>query len=397
MNTNELAENGMMEDSNITNKRWYQRINYIKNKFVAGSYNNNNVKDDNKNENTGNSILHNKNNENILNAIVQSVEMNATQIQTVNMSDLGNTLPNEPILIQNGMENFFNVEENNHVNNKFFTLENLIKKCGDSYFRLDDNHTGRIRLKQFYEYMKYNQDDAPLYIFDSQFAVGADENRKSLKKAYYIPELLSADDLFKIVPSKYRPPYQWILIGSSRSGTNIHQDPLGTSAWNGIIEGTKLWCFFPPDTAKDIVVNVNIKSGIYWFLNIFPQIILNDDIVGNKQKIQPYFTIQKAGDIVFVPCDWYHVVINLENTVAITHNFAMKRDVNKIIPRVFRDEPQFGLKWLNELRNNNQKDVEIFRQMEQYISEHKVDDDENECSSDDEDWSGSDESVIELK
>ena len=127
MNTNELAENGMMEDSNITNKRWYQRINYIKNKFVAGSYNNNNVKDDNKNENTGNSILHNKNNENILNAIVQSVEMNSTQIQTVNMSDLGNTLPNEPILIQNGMENFFNVEENNHVNNKFFTLENLIK------------------------------------------------------------------------------------------------------------------------------------------------------------------------------------------------------------------------------------------------------------------------------
>ena len=90
---------------------------------------------------------------------------------------------------------------------------------------------------------------------------------------------------------------------------------------------------------KDIVVNVNIKSGIYWFLNIFPQIILNDDIVDNKQKIQPYFTIQKAGDIVFVPCDWYHVVINLENTVAITHNFAMKRDVNKIIPRVFRDEP----------------------------------------------------------
>ena len=103
MNTNELAENGMMEDSNITNKRWYQRINYIKNKFVAGSYNNNNVKDDNKNENTGNSILHNKNNENILNAIVQSVEMNATQIKTVNMLDLGNTLPNEPILVKNAL------------------------------------------------------------------------------------------------------------------------------------------------------------------------------------------------------------------------------------------------------------------------------------------------------
>ena len=40
MNTHEHAESGMMEDSNITNIRWYQRINYIKNKHAFESNNN---------------------------------------------------------------------------------------------------------------------------------------------------------------------------------------------------------------------------------------------------------------------------------------------------------------------------------------------------------------------
>ena len=174
--------------------------------------------------------------------------------------------------------------------------------------------------------------------------------------------------MYKYTCTAFAFVFSLFLLANASAGSNGDAPQEGQD-WI-ITQDTHVWD--SEVNVKDIVVNVNIKSGIYWFLNIFPQIILNDDIVDNKQKIQPYFTIQKAGDIVFVPCDWYHVVINLENTVAITHNFAMKRDVNKIIPRVFRDEPQFGLKWLNELRNNNQKDVEIFRQMEQYISEHKV-------------------------
>ena len=136
-------------------------------------------------------------------------------------------MPNEPTIIKNGMMDLFpsgakNVKKKNDIQTSF-SIKNLLAKCSESYFRLDDNHTGRIRLKHFYQYMKNNQDNAPLYIFDSQFAQGADENRKSLSNDYIVPPLLSSDDLFSIVDKK-RPPWQWLLIGSARSGVRILHD-----------------------------------------------------------------------------------------------------------------------------------------------------------------------------
>ena len=224
-------------------------------------------------------------------------------------------------------------------------------KCGED----DDEHTIRMKLKQFMRYLNNNIDDSPLYIFDSSF----DEDRlaKTLLDDYKVPSYFN-EDLFRLVGEKRRPPYRWFLVGPERSGTCVHIDPLATSAWNTLIVGKKRWVLFPPHLSKSTVKGkALIKKGeddeaVHYFTTILPRIrkaAVSSGGTGRYENFECYEFTQYAGETIYIPNGWWHAVLNLTHTVGVTQNFCSQRNFDDVWIKTRSGRKKMAYKWLLKL------------------------------------------------
>uniref|UniRef100_A0A7E4UYR7 JmjC domain-containing protein n=1 Tax=Panagrellus redivivus TaxID=6233 RepID=A0A7E4UYR7_PANRE len=231
-----------------------------------------------------------------------------------------------------------------------WTIERLTKRFPDQKFKVGDKDGGgsiRMKLKYFTRYMYKNMDDSPMNVFDAGFG-----NRSKVRRLlcdvkplpYFIP------DFYKVSERKKIPPHRWFIIGPRRSGTNIHVDPLGSSAWNALLEGVKLWCLFPPNTPRHILkpklgITNNPDAAITWFTQVYPLL--------RKRPYCDIYTptvcLQRAGEVMYVPSGWWHVVLNTEDTVAITENFIDKFNFEKCIEKCIKSRPSFLRQWINRM------------------------------------------------
>jgi len=86
------------------------------------------------------------------------------------------------------------------------------------------------------------------------------------------------------------PPHRWFLIGPKRSGTEIHIDPLGTSAWNTSLLGHKRWLLIAPDPTitknlvrgKHLIQRGEDDEAIHYFDFVLPRL---KDREGHRLKM----------------------------------------------------------------------------------------------------------------
>lgn len=251
-------------------------------------------------------------------------------------------------------------------------------------------------------YCDSQRDDMPLYLFDSDFCAKAPQ----LAADFSVPPHF-AEDLFAVLgPS--RPDHRWLIMGPPRSGSSFHVDPNATSAWNGVISGSKKWILYPPHvippgktqcadnagqtlhqdydcslcmlvaafpravlnrrrppphltlalydhlrllslitrsdslprppTSRAATVAAN-QSGVHpsadgadvatpvslveWFLNFYA--------ATKEGKVKPIECVVRAGELIFVPSGWWHLALNLEESVAITQNYVSRANLPAVL------------------------------------------------------------------
>ena len=231
------------------------------------------------------------------------------------------------------------------------TFDRLVEDFGHYDWRFSDTHGATMTLQTYKKYVSSVEgqlDDAPLAVYDSQLHT---DERESLLRDYTVPKCFDAPDLFQEMvdgddEGPEMPPYRWILIGSPRSGTGLHIDPLGTHAWVTLIEGAKRWVLFPYGTDKSTIgmQEPQIPSAIWFSSGWYEKAIAS---VPGAIEI-----LQRPGETVYVPAGWPHLVLNLEFSTAITHNYATEYpSFSRILRATEEEEPEMSEQWKEYLRS----------------------------------------------
>lgn len=239
------------------------------------------------------------------------------------------------------------------------TKNKLSLDGGPSFARMS-YCSGKVTLSEYQRYCENDADGdniAPLYIFDPDVLLSTfdDADKSSVSDAYSIPTCFSKDTMSCINGSQHRPlPPAWLLVGVARSGTPIHNHPF-TVAWNALLVGCKLWCCLPPDVDESLLqLNLNDEnddadfdlSAMEWFHQM-----QRDDLPESAKII-----IQHIGEVVYLPRGWFHVVLNVETSTAISVSLALRRDLQTALPPLMEEDNEFISFWYERLLLSPYKD-----------------------------------------
>lgn len=267
-----------------------------------------------------------------------------------------------------------------------WTVKYLLERFPDVKFRQE---SVLWELQRYEDYAKDNFDENPLYLFDCRSKAMKD----LLPTGYYAnPPVFAREDLFKTFGG-CRPDHSWLITGPKRSGSTFHKDPNSTDAWNVVLEGSKLWIMLPPGMKppgvfvsddESEVMSPNglaewVKSG-YWndSIQLSDEATLDtkDNSFGSGGFRTCVVGITFSNECMYVPSGWWHMVINLEDSVAFTANFVPPCKMGQVL-KFMKHKPDQVSGFRHDLlqkevaeffKTNNVQDDKNIEKIKQYMA-----------------------------
>lgn len=180
-----------------------------------------------------------------------------------------------------------------------------------------------------------------------QILQDVDANRPGIIR---LPALCSMDWLQSTPPSTiYRDSWPSLFIGPTGSSSGLHIDAFGSNFWMLLVSGNKKWTFFLETDLPNLC-----PTYPFSFDPVFPPDILN------HTPARSYETVLAAGELLFVPANSPHSVINQTSTIAISGNYVDESNISSCIDALGRDgltcprskKLQHALKQLEEDHEN---------------------------------------------
>ncbi|KAF0743864.1 hypothetical protein Ae201684_001507 [Aphanomyces euteiches] len=129
--------------------------------------------------------------------------------------------------------------------------------------------------------------------------------RNSSSRSWLIPKYFAVDALQRVCTknSAYWPS---LFIGNNHTTSGLHVDWGSTAAWMGLLQGQKRWRIAQPSERPFLYERVQ------------------DDLEAHPlmQHAHIYEGVLEAGEVIFIPADSPHQVVNLDMTIAVAMNFV---------------------------------------------------------------------------
>lgn len=219
---------------------------------------------------------------------------------------------------------------------KSWNTDTLLQQYGDVKFRAE---AVDWTLNTYVEYMRNNEDESPLYLFDRSFVekMNLEIGKGQASPSYWIPECFG-EDLFAVLGNQ-RPDDKWLIIGPARSGSTYHKDPNATSAWNAVLRGSKYWIMFPSNASSPPPPGVYVsedQSEVTSPLSIAEWLLgFHDEARKTPGCVEG---VCGEGEVLHVPSGWWHLVVNLDASIAITQNFVPRSHLAGVLS-FLKDKP----------------------------------------------------------